>query len=83
MRRVDIQALVEREHCGVVVERRVRARVVRGERRVREPRDELAHPPGPLHARDRRAERGDVPEVEIDANRVDVDIIGCGVTWSG
>ena len=61
MRRVHIQAVVERERHRVVVQGRVRARVVRRDGRVREPRDELLDVADALHARDGGAEGGVVP----------------------
>ena len=62
MRRVHIQAVVERERHRVVVQGRVRGRVVRRDGRVREPRDELLDVADALHARDGRAEGRVVPE---------------------
>lgn len=66
VRGVDVQALAERERPRVVGERRVRGRVVQRDGRVREPRDELLHVPDAERTRDGRAERGVVPEVEVD-----------------
>ena len=61
MRRVHIQAVVQRERHRVVVQGRVRGRVVRRDGRVREPRDELLDVADALHARYGGAEGGVVP----------------------
>lgn len=69
VRRVDVQALAERERLWAVVERRVRRRVVHGDRRVRQPRDELLDITDALHARDGRAEGGVVPEEQVETTK--------------
>ena len=61
VRRVHVKALPEREHDGAVVERRVGGRVVRRDRRVREPRHELLHVADPQRAAEREAEGRVVP----------------------
>lgn len=65
MRRVDIQALVEREHARVVVKRPVRARIVRCDWRVREARYELLNISQALNSCNGRAESVVVPEIEV------------------
>lgn len=61
MRRVDVEALPERERDGVVVERRVGRGVVHGDRGVGEACNELLDPADALHARDGGAEGGAIP----------------------
>lgn len=69
VRRIHVQALAERERDRVIIQRRVRRAVVRRDRRVRKPRDELLDPAEALHACDGRAERGIVPEVQVEPAR--------------
>ena len=65
MRRVDVQDVVERPDAVVCVQRRICARIVRRDRRVRESRNKFLDVAHPLHAGDRRAKGIVVPESEI------------------
>jgi hypothetical protein len=66
VRRVGVEALVERERDGVIVERRVRARPVLRDRRVREPREQLHGVPCTLRARSRCARPVAVVVVQVE-----------------
>lgn len=63
VRRVYVETLAEWECDRVVVERRVRRRVVCRDGCLCEPRDELLDVPDALHTRDRRAEGRVVPAI--------------------
>ena len=65
MRGVDVEALAKRERGLVVIQGRVRGRIVDGDGRVREAGNELLDVSNSLHASNGRAERRPVPEEKV------------------
>ena len=70
VRGIDVEAMVKRECHLVVVERRVRGRVVGLDGRVCQTRDHLLDPANSLYPSDRRAKCRSVPKLEVESNGI-------------
>ena len=65
VRGIDVEALTKRERGLVVIQGRVRGRIVDGDGRVGEAGNELLDVSNPLHASNGGAERRPVPEEKV------------------
>ena len=67
MRRINIKPMIQRERRRIIIQRRIRTRIMHGDRRVRQARDEFLDPAYTLYARDGRAVGRVVPEIDVHA----------------